>query len=67
MGDCHHYFQPPTWRKPIGSSRLIADKLYQIVYIRREGATRVISLRLASRKERGRYVHERARDTHSDR
>ena len=46
---------------------LIADKLYQVVYIRREETTRVISLRLASRKERDRYVHERARDTHSDR
>ena len=32
---------------------LIADKLYQVVYIRREDTTRVISLRLASRKERG--------------
>ena len=20
-GDCHHYFQPSTWRKPLGSSR----------------------------------------------
>ena len=46
---------------------LIADKLYQVVYIRREGRRRIISLRLASRKERDRYVHERARDTHSDR
>ena len=43
---------------------LIGDRLYHVVYARREGRRRIISLRPASRKERDRYVRER--DSYSD-
>ena len=45
---------------------LIGDRLYHVVYTRREDRRRIISLRPASRKERDRYVQERERYTHSD-
>lgn len=43
---------------------LIGDRLYHVVYTRREDRRRIISLRPASRKERDRYVRER--DSYSD-
>ena len=45
---------------------LIADRLYHVVYARREDRRRIISLRPASGKERDRYVRERARGSYSD-
>ena len=45
---------------------LIGDRLYHVVYTRREDRRRIISLRPASRKERDRYVRERERDSYSD-
>ena len=45
---------------------LIDDRLYHVVYTRREDRRRIISLRPASRKERDRYVRERARGSYSD-
>ena len=45
---------------------LIGDRLYHVVYARRADRRRIISLRPASRKERDRYVRERARGSYSD-
>ena len=39
---------------------LIGNRLYHVVYTRRDDRRRIISLRRASRKERDRYVRERA-------
>ena len=45
---------------------LIGDRLHHVVYSRREDRRRIISLRPASRKERDRYVRERAKGSYSD-
>lgn len=45
---------------------LIGDRLYHVVYTRREDRMRIISLRPASRKERDRYVREGEGDSYSD-
>ena len=45
---------------------LVGSRLYHVVFTEREDKTRIISLRLASRKERSRYVLERAGGTHPD-
>ena len=39
---------------------LIGNTLYYVVYTNRGDRTRIISLRMASRAERSRYVRERA-------
>ena len=38
---------------------LVGDRLYHVVFTERGDSTRIISLRLASRRERSRYVRAR--------
>lgn len=38
---------------------LVGDRLYHVVFTERGNSTRIISLRLASRRERSRYVRAR--------
>ena len=44
----------------MGGNRFVGERLYHIVFTERGSTTRIISLRLASRRERSNYALQRA-------